>query len=42
MKIAIITLGTRGDLQPFIALGIGLKNVGYGVKIISSKNEGTV
>lgn len=39
MKIAIITLGTRGDLQPFIALGIGLKNVGYGVKIISSKNE---
>jgi sterol 3beta-glucosyltransferase len=39
MKIAITTLGTRGDLQPFIALGIGLKEIGYDVKIISSKNE---
>ncbi len=39
MKIAIITIGTRGDLQPFIALGLGLKNAGYDIRLISSKNE---
>jgi sterol 3beta-glucosyltransferase len=39
MKVAILTLGSRGDLQPFIALGLGLKNVGYDVLLISSKNE---
>jgi sterol 3beta-glucosyltransferase len=41
MKIAITTLGTRGDLQPFIALGLGLKNAGYDVLLISAKNEET-
>jgi sterol 3beta-glucosyltransferase len=39
MKIAITTLGSRGDLQPFIALGLGLKNAGYEVLLISSKND---
>lgn len=39
MKIAITTLGTRGDLQPYIALGLGLKQAGYDVLLISSKNE---
>lgn len=39
MKIAITTVGTRGDLQPYIALGLGLKEVGYEVLIVSSKNE---
>jgi len=39
MKIAITTVGSRGDLQPFISLGIGLKNTGNDVLIISSKNE---
>jgi sterol 3beta-glucosyltransferase len=39
MKIAITTLGTRGDLQPFIALGLGLKAAGHEVLIISAKNE---
>ncbi|MBO0931958.1 glycosyltransferase [Fibrella aquatilis] len=39
MKIAIVTLGTRGDLQPFIALGLGLQRAGYDVLLISSKNE---
>jgi len=38
-KIAITTLGSRGDLQPFIALALGLKQEGYDVVIISSKNE---
>ena len=39
MKIAITTVGTRGDLQPYIALGLGLKNSGYEVLIVSAKNE---
>lgn len=38
MQISILTLGTRGDLQPFIALGIGLKNKGYNVRIIAPKS----
>ncbi len=38
-KIAITTVGSRGDLQPFISLGIGLKDAGYEVLIVSAKNE---
>ncbi len=41
MKIVITTVGTRGDLQPYIALGIGLKKSGYDVSIVSAKNEET-
>lgn len=33
MRILINTFGTRGDIQPFIALGIGLKNAGHAVAI---------
>ncbi len=33
MKIAIITAGSRGDVQPFVALGLGLKKAGYHVTI---------
>jgi sterol 3beta-glucosyltransferase len=39
MKIAITTVGTRGDLQPYIALGLGLRDAGHEVLIVSSKNE---
>jgi sterol 3beta-glucosyltransferase len=39
MKIAITTVGTRGDLQPYIALGLGLKEAGYDVLLVSAKNE---
>jgi len=28
MRITIISLGSRGDVQPFIALGVGLQNTG--------------
>ncbi|MGK7950109.1 MAG: glycosyltransferase [Xenococcaceae cyanobacterium] len=35
MKITILTVGTRGDVQPFIALGIGLKKAGYEVQIVT-------
>jgi sterol 3beta-glucosyltransferase len=39
MKIAITTVGTRGDIQPYIALGLGLKEAGYDVLLVSAKNE---
>jgi len=39
MKVAITTVGTRGDLQPYIALGLGLKKSGYDVLFVSAKNE---
>lgn len=38
MQISILTLGTRGDVQPFIALAIGLKNKAYNVRIITPKS----
>jgi len=33
VKILIATIGTRGDVQPFVALGIGLKAAGHDVTI---------
>jgi sterol 3beta-glucosyltransferase len=33
VKICILTLGTRGDVQPYIALGLGLKVTGHEVTI---------
>lgn len=32
MHITIVTLGSRGDVQPFIALGMGLKRAGYEIR----------
>ncbi len=32
-KILIITIGSRGDIQPFVALGKGLQAVGYEVAL---------
>lgn len=37
MRILITTFGTRGDLQPFVALGKGLKAAGYEVGICTSE-----
>jgi sterol 3beta-glucosyltransferase len=36
-KILINTFGTRGDIQPFIALGKGLKAAGYEVGVCTSE-----
>lgn len=38
MKFGIITCGSRGDIQPFVALAVALKQRGHDVKIISSEN----
>src|SRR5512140_950189 len=33
MKIAILTYGTRGDVQPLLALAVGLQNAGHSVRL---------
>lgn len=38
MKIAILTLGTRGDVQPYAVLGQGLKQRGHQVTLSTAKN----
>ncbi len=42
MLIAIIALGTRGDVQPAIALGKGLQAARYRVRIVAGKNFETL
>lgn len=34
-KIVMLTIGSRGDVQPFISLGLGLMDRGYDVKIVT-------
>jgi sterol 3beta-glucosyltransferase len=36
MKITLMTLGSRGDVQPFIALGLGLQAAGHRVRLATS------
>jgi sterol 3beta-glucosyltransferase len=33
MNILIITIGSRGDVQPYVALGVGLQAAGHRVTI---------
>lgn len=33
MQVVILTLGTRGDVQPYIALGLGLQAAGHSVTL---------
>lgn len=33
MRICILTFGTRGDVQPYVALGVGLQSAGHHVTI---------
>lgn len=35
MKITVNTFGTRGDIQPYIALSLGLKQAGHLVRILT-------
>ncbi|OLP95283.1 Sterol 3-beta-glucosyltransferase [Symbiodinium microadriaticum] len=37
MKCAVCNVGTRGDLQPLIALGLGLQKKGWDVVVISEE-----
>ncbi|WP_110111802.1 glycosyltransferase [Bacillus sp. CGMCC 1.16541] len=38
MLITMLSTGTRGDTQPFIALGLALKKKGYRVRIAASES----
>ena len=42
MRIAIIALGTRGDVQPYIALGKGLIKAGHTVRLVASQDFETL
>lgn len=36
MRVTIITLGTRGDVQPLVALGLGLQQSGHSVTLVTT------
>lgn len=36
MRVLLLTLGSRGDVAPFVALGQALKTVGYEVRLATS------
>jgi sterol 3beta-glucosyltransferase len=40
MRIAIQTLGTRGDVQPYVALALGLIRDGHSVQIAAPVQYG--
>lgn len=42
MNISIVASGTRGDVQPYIALGKGLKSAGYSVRVLTSEDFETL
>ncbi len=35
MNIIILALGSRGDVQPYVALGVGLQTVGHTVRLLA-------
>ncbi|MFN4251628.1 glycosyltransferase [Deinococcus sp.] len=35
MKITLLALGSRGDVQPYVALGLGLRRAGHAVRLAS-------
>lgn len=39
MKVALLTFGTRGDVQPFVAYAVGLKKAGYEPYLIAPRNN---
>lgn len=38
MHITILTMGSRGDVQPFIALAVGLQQAGHTVRLVTHEN----
>lgn len=38
MCITILSIGSQGDIQPYLALAVGLKNEGYEVKFAANSN----
>jgi UDP:flavonoid glycosyltransferase YjiC (YdhE family) len=42
MRITFVAVGTRGDVQPYVALAIGLRNAGHKVRIATHHNFQTL
>jgi sterol 3beta-glucosyltransferase len=38
MKVTIIAAGSRGDVQPYVAMGYGLKEAGHSVHVLASQD----
>ncbi len=38
MHITVVGVGSRGDVQPFIGLGIGLRAAGHDVRVVAQKD----
>lgn len=38
MKILLLSIGTRGDVQPMVALALGLQNAGHEVELLAGQN----
>ncbi len=38
MSITILAIGSQGDVQPYLALAVGLKNAGYKVRFAANSN----
>jgi sterol 3beta-glucosyltransferase len=38
MSITILAVGSQGDVQPYLALAVGLKNAGYQVRFAANSN----
>jgi sterol 3beta-glucosyltransferase len=38
MKISVVASGTRGDVQPYLALSKGLQDAGYNARLLASEN----
>ena len=39
MRFAILALGSRGDVQPYVAIGSGLAGAGHDVRLVTTKNH---
>ncbi len=39
MRIAIVSFGSRGDVQPYLALGLGLKHAGHTVRVVTQRDS---
>lgn len=37
MHLPIVAVGSRGDVQPYLALGLGLQQVGYQVQVCADR-----
>ena len=37
MHVTVIAIGSRGDVQPYVALGVGLRDAGFTVRVATHR-----